>query len=181
MTCLVAWRGMTHTVVGTDSQWSQGSQRGSMPSGTMWRNGRFVIAAAGSVRPVQLLGAGPQFDPKISDKDLVNHLISEWTPKIVQTMNDAGQLCKGEDKTATVEVELLVVSRKKIVRVGGDLSIIDEPLRYAAGGSGEEVALGYMAACPRDRDERYVALGALKAASKHTTGCSAPYYLEYIK
>lgn len=186
MTCLVAWRGKDATMVGTDAQWSAGKQKGEMPEGKMWRHGRFVVAAAGNVRAMQLLQYGPQFDEAVSDSGLVQHLIQKWVPQVFTNLNEAGQLRKDEDKTAQVEVEMLVVSRRKIVRIGGDLSVIEEKLRYAAGGSGEEIALGYLAAKDNVTDRnaysaRTIVRGALMAASQHNTGVSPPFYTEVVR
>ena len=182
MTCLVAWRGKHGTVVGTDSQWTAGVARGAMPTGKMWHNGRFIVAVAGSIRASQILQFGPQFNQDIPDEDLVNHLICKWVPSVIAQFNDAGGLLKDADKPAAIECEALIVSRKKIVRFGGDLSVVEERLHYAAGGGGEEVALGFLAASdPKDPDPVKVVRRALEATSKHCTGVSAPFYTEIIK
>lgn len=185
MTCIVGWRSKWETVVGTDSQWTQGNTKGTMPKGKLWRNGRFLIAAAGSVRAMQVLEYGPQFNPDIKDEALVEHLITKWVPAIVSAFNDAGALMKKDTETAMVEVEAIICCRRKFIRFGGDLTIIEEPLRYVAGGSGEEVALGYMAAHDtkqgRDRSALSVVQGALRAAELHCTGVRGPYHMEVVK
>lgn len=184
MTCLVAFRGHDATIVGTDSQWSAGSQKGEI-TGKMWRNGRWVIAMAGGVRTMQLLQYGPQFKTGIPDVEIVPYLVREWIPSIFTLLNEAGQFKKEDDKLLMMDAEGLIVSPKTIIRFGGDLSVIQEKLRYAAGGSGEEIALGYMAgmgiAERRAYSARTIALGALKASARHNSGVSAPFHLEVVR
>jgi ATP-dependent protease HslVU (ClpYQ) peptidase subunit len=183
MTCLVAWRGLDATMVGTDSQWTAGSQKGTLVEGKMWRNGRFLLAMSGSVRVTQVLRYGVQFNPAIKDGELEAHLVREWMPAVLKQFEECGLLVKDEDKQVCVNFEGLIVSRRKIMRVGQDFTVVDEPLHYAAAGSGEEVALGFLAA--QRRSDRHPAYGivsrTLGAAEKHITNVSGPYHIERVR
>jgi ATP-dependent protease HslVU (ClpYQ) peptidase subunit len=186
LTCIVAYRGKDATIIGTDSQWTQGNTKGSMPTGKMWRNGRYVIAAAGNVRSMQVLQHGPQFSADVKDEDMAAHLITKWVPALIASFNDAGALVKKDADTASVEVEAIICSRRRLFRLGGDLSVVEEKDRYVAGGSGEEVALGYLAAKDNLTDRaaystRVLVEGALRAAEKHCTGVKGPFYWEIIR
>ena len=176
----MAWRGKDATCVGTDSQWSQGNQRGEVGEGKLWRHGRFVVAASGTVRSLQVLRHGPHFSEKLTDKELIPALVREWAPALITHFNDLGSLTKSDDKTANIGCDGLIVCRKMIIRFGADLTFIKEPLHYAAGGSGEEVALGYFAGQPRDTLPYHTVIGALKASARHCTGVSAPFHTEML-
>lgn len=181
VTCLVAWRSKSKTLVGADGVWVAGAQKGGMKDEKVFKHGRFVIALAGGMRAVQVIRhSTPTFNPDTPDSEIMPHLISEWVPELQKRLSDTGQLIKDDDKAIQMLACGLIVSRKLILRLGTDFSIVEERLPYAAGGSGEELALGYLQACREmwgaDEDMGHsIVMGALGAASMHNNTVGPPY------
>ena len=181
MTALVAWRDRFSTHLGVDSQWTAGNERG-LTDQKIWRNGDYIIGAAGSFRSIQVLRRTVGFNGKMSTRDIEDHRITEWVPKIQEAFQAQGLLLKAEDKTPTFEIDLLVASKKALVRLSGDFSVMQERLHYAAGGGAEDLALGYLAGQKRGEGRGYgIVSGALEACARHNNTVSKPFLIMEAK
>lgn len=178
MTCLAVWRGRDATIVGTDSQWTEGSQRGTVREGKMWRNGKWIIAGSGSFRAIQLLRYGPQFDGSVSINEAESHLVCRWMPEFQKHMKEHGGIVEEDGEAPRCNLWALFVHKRGIIRVSSDFTVLRDPHRYAANGSGEEVALGYLAAqsLSNGSSARRIVRGALEAAEEHIEGVRGPFH-----
>lgn len=183
MTCIAVFRGQYSTTIGADSQWTCGTLKGSALGVKMWENQGWVIGASGSIRAMQVLQYGTQFDPAVKSMNMLGHLVREWVPVVSNALKEAGAIEIKDDNTIDTGMDVLVASRSQIFMFGSDLTVVPLSRHFAACGSGGAFAMGYMAGYSRRCPEgsNVVVRRALVVASKFTAGVGGPFEIKELQ
>lgn len=184
MTCIIAFKGRNGIVMGADSQsigWMKyGLKTTPRHSRKLFYVGETLMACAGSGRISELMQyklADNITTYPAEEDDIHKWMCTVFIDAVRKTLQDGGAK-KKEDEIETASGGLLLVAlRGRIFSVFEDFQVLERNDSFAAGGSGEPVAIGAIQAlldCGQTDDKKIV-LSALKAAAKHSIGVGGPF------
>jgi hypothetical protein len=155
MTTLIAYQGDGYCVIAADSQTSWGNLKANCsPMGKIAVNGKFLIAAAGTVRGMNIIQHA-FIPPAIRNKDLDRYMVRSFIPALRREFILAGYDMKDGGEIASHDNDF-------IIAVNGTLYFIDEVYgiernkeNLHVSGTGRQLALGAAVALGIDESEDY--------------------------
>jgi ATP-dependent protease HslVU (ClpYQ) peptidase subunit len=171
MTTLIAYQGDGFCVIAADSQTTFGNLKANCsPMGKIAVNGKFLIAAAGTVRGMNIIQHSFS-PPAIRNKDLDRYMVRSFIPALRKEFIDAGYDMKDAADIASHDNDF-------IIAVNGTLYFIDEVYgiernkeNLHVSGTGRQLALGAAVALGIHESEDYeqvvdILVQAVEAAIK---------------
>jgi ATP-dependent protease HslVU (ClpYQ) peptidase subunit len=155
MTTLIAYQGDGFCVIAADSQTTFGNLKANCsPMGKIAVNGKFLIAAAGTVRGMNIIQHSFN-PPAIRNKDLDRYMVRSFIPALRKEFIDAGYDMKDAADIASHDNDF-------IIAVNGTLYFIDEVYgiernkeNLHVSGTGRQLALGAAVALGIHESEDY--------------------------
>lgn len=155
MTTLIAYQGDGFCVIAADSQTSWGNLKANCsPMGKIAVNGKFLIAAAGTVRGMNIIQHS-FVPPAIRNKDLDRYMVRSFIPALRREFIAAGYDMKDGGEIASHDNDF-------IIAVNGTLYFIDEVYgiernkeNLHVSGTGRQLALGAAVALGIHESEDY--------------------------
>lgn len=174
MTCVVGVEGPDGVVIGTDSFLGSEELRDLIDKPKWFYKGAtLLIAYAGDLRPAQVAQHAPRFRRRSGSETAENYLQTVVSENIRQ-VHRKHDLWKNSDWA------FLIGYVGKLYMMQNDYSVCRSSYGYSAIGAGQFFALGALAAQPPDWAAKTRAENALRAAARHSTNVSKPFYFASV-
>lgn len=176
---MTAIAGLVHdgrVLLGADSAASGGWTIGTRTDLKVFRTGRYVLGFTTSFRMGQILRWGFEPPQPPGNGQLERFMCTTWIDAVREALKTGGWAKK--DNEQETGGDFLVGVAGRLFTVYADYQVAEAADRYAACGSGEQLALGAFAATEGMRltPKRRVSL-ALAAAERHIATVRRPFHL----
>lgn len=155
MTTLIAYQGKDFCIIAADSQTTYGNLRSDCsPMGKIALNGKFLVAAAGTVRGMNLIQHA-FVPPAIRVKDLDRYMVRSFIPALRREFIDAGYDIKDSGSIAEHENDFIVAVNGQLFFVDSVYGVERNKENIHITGSGKALALGAADALGIAESENY--------------------------
>lgn len=142
MTTLIAYQGENYCIVAADSQTTYGHLRADCsPMGKIAVNGKFIVAAAGTVRGMNLIQHAFT-PPAIRHKDLDRYMVRSFIPALRQEFINAGYDMKDGGSIAEHDNDFIVAVNGQLFFIDSVYGVERNKENIHITGSGRALALG---------------------------------------
>ena len=142
MTTLIAYQGEDYCIIAADSQTTYGHLRADCsPMGKIATNGKFLVAAAGTVRGMNLIQHGFT-PPAIRHKDLDRYMVRSFIPALRQEFINAGYDMKDGGSIAEHDNDFIVAVNGQLFFIDSVYGVERNKENIHITGSGRALALG---------------------------------------
>lgn len=192
MTTIVAVQGPSWSVVGFDSQVTEGEQRRytmSRGSSKVVKNGEYILGAAGDVRAINILAHSFR-PPAIGDLvgiKLDRFMTSKFVPALRKCFEEQGYAASTKETKEIAEQgsTVLAVANGVIYVIGEDYSWVRDTTGVYSFGSGGDFALGALFALGADTPQSSSSMmtteklirKALAVAARLDPGTGSPFHV----
>lgn len=144
-------------VMAADSQWSTSYVKATSANAKLMTFGHALSGVVGNPRVLNVLSTMVPPDEFRLD---YSWLVREYVPLLMNTLKDAKALQESDGIASMPDTALLIGGDGSLFTVHSDFSVMEHCQSYAAIGSGQEVAIGALAALstipPADRARRAI-------------------------
>lgn len=185
MTCIVGYEHENKVYLGCDSATVDGWTIQLTAQSKIFKLGEFLIGCAGFPRVSQLIQYSLSLKPQQENQTSFAYLCTEFSSAVKTILNDNDSIHSSENGKGLPETSVLFGYRKHLYILDTNFQIIQFKDKYAAIGSGMDLALGAMAALSSVdliksmKPENKIKI-ALEASAKHNTGVQKPFKIMSI-
>lgn len=179
MTCIIGLKQDGKVYIGGDSLTDFGYTVGECTDGKVFRVNEFLIGSCGDVRFHQLVRYGLAVRPQRDDESDMGYLVLEFARALRECFKEHG-LLKNADGTDSSSGSLIIGYRGNLYLISHDFSCCHLNAPFVTIGSGQEVALGAMAALAVDSDPVSRITTALTITAQFINSVRAPFYVEML-
>lgn len=171
MTCVIAIEQDGVAYIGSDSFLGTDLIRDSVDKPKFFFKGNsLVIGYAGSLRSAQIVEHSIKFRRPRKGESIDRFLVKEVVAKIRAAFAEEGL-------SDTCDTEFLVVCRNKIYMIQSDFSVARNAHGFLVIGSGQDFALGALAAIPKDIPPKERIEKALSIAAEFSPHVCGPFHI----
>jgi len=183
MTCIVALKTKDKSVwMGGDRQSTAGTTIHILNQPKVVRNGSYLLGSTGTARYSQILAYGSIPPPPVKDdKRLYDFMVCDFANFVRQVMASFGHLEKYNEIREDSMGATLIGVHGRIFHLNCDFAVTETKDPYIAIGSGQDIAMGALAALTKVNMEPAKKLTiALTASEHHCVGISRPFDLLHL-
>ena len=174
MTCIAAVRHGDSVLVGGDSAGTRGGswEMNVRADSKVFRNGPYLFGFTTSFRMGQLLRYRLTLPEPPKRGDVLGFMATEFVDAVRKALKDGG--FSKTEAGAEEGGEFVVAVGSRLFTVHSDYQVAEHADAYAAVGCGAAVALGALAATPKQPPKARLRT-ALRAAERHSAGVRGPF------
>ena len=188
MTTIAAIQGPDWVVIGADSLSSgEDGFAISIPGGKIFTNQDIVFAGAGAVRGINILQHDFTAPPVGTMKDMDKYITRILVPAMRQTFQEAGYELNKSDASVENDNIWIVIVKGQVYRIDEDYSWERSSDNLYVAGSGEQFAMGAMAALAGGAlvddlsKAKKIVTKALQIASKYDTSTGGKIIVHVVQ
>lgn len=178
MTVIIALKHDNKIYLGSDSALIDGYTITKTKQSKIFKLGEFLIGVAGYPRTAQLIQYQLTIKPQTEHQSDFAYLCTEFSNSVKNLLVDNDHIKNQDGSKQTDESGLLFGYKSNIYSMDANFQIIQTTDCYAAIGSGQELALGAMAAFTRFNAfwlPEVMIKNALEIVDKHNMGVCKPF------
>ena len=177
MTAIVGYVNEKYTYLATDSLRIAGYNNIDHTDVKIFQLGPVLVGNCGSVRDVQVFQYHVEW-PETTEANMEKKIIQYLIPRMRKSFASAGVLTK-KDEIESLESMFLLATTEGLFTIYGNFCVTHHERKYAAIGSGAELAKGslYDSHCTTEPQIKAALRKALEAASYHNVSIASPFHL----